>query len=185
MGQYVYILEYATSSIYEVCRTDTDIWFDSFGTNDEFIRRLGFNTDCCCYMITNQKLEIINLLKQINYRQMELNKYQSQALETRAYPEEFRVIYPALGMNGEAGEVADKVKKIIRDTEITRNEDGSIDLSNEQKEALAMEIGDVLWYVAILSYDLGYSLEDIAIMNYQKLHSRMQRDKIKGSGDNR
>lgn len=107
------------------------------------------------------------------------------ALETAVYPKEFKVIYPALGMNGEAGEVADKVKKVIRDLSIVRDSQGSIIIPDDKREELAKEIGDVLWYVATMSYDLGYSLEEIAVMNYHKLKSRQQRHKINGEGDNR
>lgn len=108
---------------------------------------------------------------------MNLNEYQLAALETAIYPEDKRIIYPALGMCGEAGEVADKVKKIIRDNEQQFSED--------KKLAIAMEVGDVLWYCATMAHDLGYSLEQIAQMNIYKLKSRKERGKIGGSGDNR
>lgn len=108
---------------------------------------------------------------------MDLNEYQRKALETAVYPQGYKVIYPALGMNGEAGEVADKVKKIIRDN--------GGEMTPESKEALAKECGDVLWYVAVFASDLGYTLEDIARMNYEKLKSRQQRGKLGGSGDER
>lgn len=107
---------------------------------------------------------------------MTLNEYQKGALETAVYPEQYRVIYPALGLAGEAGEVADKVKKVLRG-------DGPLD--EERRKAIALEIGDVLWYCATLSIDLGYDLEDIGKMNYEKLQSRKQRGKIGGSGDER
>ncbi len=108
---------------------------------------------------------------------MTLNEYQSYALETAIYPEEARIIYPTLGLTGEAGEVADKVKKVIRDS---NNE-----FTTEKKQELAKEIGDVLWYCATLSHDLGYTLDEIASMNYEKLHSRQVRGQLHGSGDNR
>jgi len=108
---------------------------------------------------------------------MTLNEYQQKALETAKYPAEHRVIYPTLGLTGEAGEVADKVKKIIRD-------DGGA-ISEEKAMEIVKEIGDVLWYVATLSNDLGFSLEQVAWLNYQKLKSRQERGKICGSGDNR
>lgn len=108
---------------------------------------------------------------------MTLNDYQSKALETAIYPEEAKVVYPTLGLTGEAGEVADKVKKIIRDN--------NGQLSDEKKLEIAKEIGDVLWYCATLSHDLGFTLEEIAQMNYDKLHSRQLRGKLHGSGDNR
>lgn len=108
---------------------------------------------------------------------MTLNDYQKMALETAVYPKEYKVIYPALGLTGEAGEVADKVKKIIRDN--------GGNLSEEKRKAIALENSDVLWYVAVLAHDLGYSLEEIAQMNYEKLKSRQQRGKLGGEGDNR
>ena len=110
-----------------------------------------------------------------NSSRMTLNEYQQKALETAIYPTP--IIYPALGMCGEAGEVADKVKKVLRDNKS--------DFTDEKKEEIAKEVGDVLWYCATLAYDLGYSLEQIGDMNYQKLHSRQLRGKIGGSGDNR
>lgn len=108
---------------------------------------------------------------------MKLNDYQKMALETAIYPNEYKVIYPALGMAGEAGEVADKVKKIIRDN--------NSKIDNEKALEIAKEIGDVLWYCATMANDLGFDLETIAKMNYQKLHSRQQRGVISGNGDNR
>lgn len=108
---------------------------------------------------------------------MTLNEYQAKALETAIYSEKYRVVYPALGMCGEAGEVADKVKKIIRDD--------NCELNPEKKGEIAKEIGDVLWYCATLANDLGYSLEQIAEMNYAKLKSRQERGTLHGSGDNR
>lgn len=107
---------------------------------------------------------------------MTLNEYQKHALETAIYPNP--IIYPTLGLTGEAGEVSDKVKKVIRD----RNSDFS---DPTIKHAIAEEIGDVLWYCATLSHDLGYDLDEIARMNYEKLKSRQKRSKIHGSGDNR
>ena len=117
---------------------------------------------------------------------MELNQYQKAALETAVYPKEFKTVYPALGMNGEAGEVADKVKKVIRDSnELVRDSSGAIMLPQEKREELAKEVGDVLWYVATMAYDIGYSLEEIAEMNIRKLASRKERGKLNGEGDNR
>lgn len=116
---------------------------------------------------------------------MTLNDYQKAALETAVYPAEFNTLYPALGMAGEAGEVADKVKKIIRDTQITRNEQGAIEIEPKKAAEIAKEVGDVLWYVATMANDLGYSLENIAQMNIEKLQSRKARGVIGGSGDNR
>ncbi len=108
---------------------------------------------------------------------MNLNDYQQSALKTALYPRQYAIVYPALGLNGEAGEVADKVKKVIRD------DDG--DFSSERREQIALELGDVLWYVATMAHDLGYSLDEIADMNIHKLADRVRRNKLSGSGDNR
>lgn len=109
---------------------------------------------------------------------MTLNEYQNHALETAIYPEKYKIIYPALGLAGETGEVDDKIKKVIRD------HDG--DFSDaETRKAIALELGDVAWYLATLSHDIGYTLEEICQMNYDKLTSRQKRGKIHGEGDNR
>lgn len=108
---------------------------------------------------------------------MTLDEYQKGARTTAIYPEESRIVYPTLGLTGESGEVADKVKKVIRDN--------GGQFSDERKREIALELGDVMWYVASLAHDLGYSLEEVAQMNLDKLASRMKRDKIHGSGDER
>ncbi len=108
---------------------------------------------------------------------MTLNEYQNHALETAIYPETHPIIYPTLGLTGEAGEVADKVKKVIRD--------GHEEFTDEKRREIVKEIGDVLWYCATLSHDLGYELDEVAQMNVDKLRSRMERHHISGSGDNR
>lgn len=108
---------------------------------------------------------------------MKVNDYQAAALTTAIYPEDKRIIYPALGMCGEAGEVADKVKKVIRDN--------AQNFTAEKKREIAKEIGDVLWYCAVLSHDLGFTLEDVTQMNIDKLQSRKERGMLSGSGDNR
>lgn len=91
----------------------------------------------------------------------------------KVFPEKYAIVYPALGMIGEAGEVSEKVKKWLR---------GDRELD---KADLAKEIGDVLWYCTALADDLGYTIEDIAQMNIQKLSDRRDRGVVKGSGDNR
>ncbi len=109
---------------------------------------------------------------------MELNDYQRESRKTALYPEVgSNVIYPTLGLVGEAGEVADKVKKILRDKKGVFDQD--------TKEAIKFELGDVLWYIAQLSSELGFELEEVANANLQKLNSRKSRGKIQGSGDNR
>jgi len=98
--------------------------------------------------------------------------------ETALYPDVGRnLIYPTLGLTGEAGEVADKVKKVLRDKEGVFDDDA--------KEAIMLELGDVLWYVSQLSSELGFQLEQVAKMNLEKLSSRSKRGCISGDGDNR
>ena len=109
---------------------------------------------------------------------MELNHYQRESRKTALYPDVGRnPIYPTLGLVGEAGEVADKVKKILRDNK------GVFD--KDRKDAIKFELGDVLWYISQLSSELGFELEEIANSNLQKLNSRKFRGQIQGSGDNR
>ncbi len=108
---------------------------------------------------------------------MTLNEYQQAARRTAIYPKDREILYPTLGLTGEAGEVADKVKKVIRDA----NEE----FTPERRHQIALELGDVLWYAAALAHDLGYTLDEVAQMNVDKLASRQQRDKIHGSGDER
>jgi NTP pyrophosphatase (non-canonical NTP hydrolase) len=108
---------------------------------------------------------------------MTLNEYQKQALETSTYGAGYKIIYPALGLTGEAGEVSDKIKKVLRD------KDGVF--CEEIKLEIMKEVMDVLWYIAALSNDLGYTLEEGAQMNLDKLASRKARGVIGGSGDNR
>jgi NTP pyrophosphatase (non-canonical NTP hydrolase) len=106
---------------------------------------------------------------------MDFDDYQRAARATAIYADEFRVIYPALGLASEAGEVAGKIKKVLRDR--------SGDFAAAPREALGDELGDVLWYVAVLASDLGLSLEEIARRNLQKLSSRQERGRLEGSGD--
>lgn len=110
-------------------------------------------------------------------REMRLNEYQEKAAETAMYDDKYKIIYPSLGLAGEAGEVSEKVKKMLRD-------DGG-ELSIERRAGLIKELGDVLWYLAILSRDLGVDLETVAQRNIHKLASRKKRGLIKGDGDNR
>ena len=109
---------------------------------------------------------------------MTLNEYQEKSRKTAKYPDAGKnFIYPTLGLAGEAGEVAEKVKKIIRD------EGGAV--SNEKREEIKKELGDVLWYVAQIATELGISLDDVAEANIEKLYSRLERGVLGGSGDNR
>ncbi len=107
---------------------------------------------------------------------MDFQDYQRRSRETAAYPEPgANVIYPTLGLCGEAGEVAEKVKKVLRDR------DGVF--SHDVREDLRLELGDVLWYVSQLASELGLDLEDVACGNLDKLASRADRGVIGGSGD--
>jgi NTP pyrophosphatase (non-canonical NTP hydrolase) len=108
---------------------------------------------------------------------MELTEYQLISRRTAAYPREAWLAYPALGLAGEAGEVAEHVKKCIRD------DAGAI--SDTRRAAVAMELGDVLWYVAQLATELELDLDTIAQANLDKLSSRQQRGTLSGSGDDR
>jgi NTP pyrophosphatase (non-canonical NTP hydrolase) len=109
---------------------------------------------------------------------MDLTEYQAAALSTAVYPNRgTNFAYPALGLAGEAGEVADKLKKVLRDN------DGV--LTDQVRDAVAKELGDVLWYVSVLAYEMDYSLDEIARINIDKLASRQQRGVLTGSGDNR
>lgn len=110
---------------------------------------------------------------------MELNEYQKKALETALYPEKYKVIYPGLGLGNEAGEVMGKIKKWLR------GDDSHGTMSEERREALKGELGDVLWYLAVLANDLELDLDDIARTNVEKLNSRKERGTIKGDGDKR
>ena len=105
---------------------------------------------------------------------MYLSQYQKQAAETAIYPKNKALEYLALGLVGEAGEVANKIKKVIRDGP-----------SPHFEENVMQELGDVLWYLAMLSTELGYSLDTIADKNLWKLANRKTRNVLGGSGDNR
>ena len=110
-----------------------------------------------------------------------MNEYQADAAETMIY--RWKVIYPVLGLSNEAGEVLGKIKKMIRDQDVFL--DGRHRVTDEQRAALAAELGDVLWYIAALAKDLNLSLNDVAAINIEKLHSRKIRGVLGGSGDNR
>ena len=106
---------------------------------------------------------------------MDLNHYQRAARGTAIYADHHRVIYPALGLASEAGEVAGKIKKVLRDQ--------GGDFARAPLESIKDELGDVLWYVAVLAGDLGLSLDEIAAANLDKLASRRARGRLSGGGD--
>ena len=108
---------------------------------------------------------------------MTFNEYQQSTRKTAIYPQDMKVVYPTIGLAGETGEVAEKVKKTIRDKA------GSFDADTTRE--LGKELGDVLWYIAAIASDLGLDLDDVAQANIDKIHSRQARNLLHGQGDNR
>ena len=122
------------------------------------------------------KEEAEQFLKE-KYTMSDFNSYQRSAAGTAIYPEQHKILYPALGLAGEAGEVANKVKKLVRD--------GPDNRPDTWREDIASEIGDVLWYCAALATDLNLTLGMIAKSNLRKLHDRKARGVLQGNGDKR
>jgi len=120
--------------------------------------------------VKNEELLIVEV--------MTAELYQYQATQTAIFPKEKALEYLALGLTSEAGEVAGKVKKLIRDGE-------DVEGFEMKKIAIASEVGDVLWYCAMMAKEVGVPLGDIMQENLDKLHSRKERGKLSGSGDNR
>ena len=109
---------------------------------------------------------------------MDFSDYQTKSRRTAGYPAiGHPVIYPTLGLVNEAGEVAGKIKKVFRD------KGGQV--SEETRQALKAELGDVLWYIAQIATELDLSLDEIAEHNIAKLYDRLERGKIRGDGDDR
>ena len=109
---------------------------------------------------------------------MDFKQYQEKARKTALYPNVgSNFIYPSLGLGGETGEVLEKIKKVMRDS------NGQV--TPEIKESLKKEMGDILWYLSAIASELGMSLDDIAAANIDKLYSRKDRGKLQGSGDDR
>lgn len=109
---------------------------------------------------------------------MNFKEYQEQANKTSIFPKDGRAyVYATLGLSGEAGEVAEKVKKII----VNKN---SV-ISEESKGEIKKELGDVLWYLSQLATELGLSLDEVAKENIGKIHDRIERGVLRGDGDNR
>jgi len=109
---------------------------------------------------------------------MDFNEYQKKSRKTAIYPKIGKnFIYPTLGLAGEAGEVAEKIKKILRD------HNGKMNVGHKQE--INKELGDVLWYVSQIASELNLNLSQVAENNLEKLFSRYKRNKLKGSGDNR
>jgi len=109
---------------------------------------------------------------------MNFNDYQKAAIRTgRPIDAPNELFHLGLGLVGEAGEIAEKLKKLVRDLDS--------DESKLDKADLIKELGDVLWYIAALANYLGIALDEVAVKNIAKLADRQARNQIKGSGDNR
>ena len=115
---------------------------------------------------------------------MDLNTYQQRAGDSDNCSH-LGFTYYGLGLVGEAGEVAEKLKKHFRDDLEPGGDVTGVVLHPERKEAIKKELGDVLWYVARLACYVGYDLDEIAQDNIEKLRSRMDRGVLGGSGDTR
>lgn len=112
-----------------------------------------------------------------NFSNLSLDQYQLHASSTAIYKDtcktfKERISYVGLGLSGEAGEIANKTKKLLRDKEL-------------DKEALIAELGDVLWYLAMTCNELDTTLNEVANINLYKLKQRKQKGTLKGKGDNR
>lgn len=112
---------------------------------------------------------------------MNLKEYQTIIEKTAVYPKEVGLMYCALGLNGEAGEVAEVVKKLLRDTDYLKTKY----ISPENREKLIKENSDVLWYITAMCSEIGITLEELMQVNYDKLMKRRETNTIHGSGDNR
>ncbi|MBU3999997.1 nucleoside triphosphate pyrophosphohydrolase family protein [Patescibacteria group bacterium] len=109
---------------------------------------------------------------------MTFDEYQKQSRKTAKYPNiGNNFIYPTLGLSGESGEVAEKIKKVLRD------KNGIIDEATRAE--ITKELGDVLWYLSQIASELDLPLENVASENIKKLFSRLDRGKLGGNGDNR
>lgn len=109
---------------------------------------------------------------------MNFNDYQKQATKTNTMTDPVLApMYYTLGLTGESGEIAEKIKKVVR------NHDG--DFSKLDRDDLTKELGDVLWYMAMLAETFGIELDDVAKGNVAKLADRAERGVIKSTGDNR
>jgi len=110
---------------------------------------------------------------------MTFDDYQKHALTTAIYNGDkmLDLCHWALGLSGESGEIAEKLKKIIRDQ--------NADPSKIDRDDIKKELGDILWYITALAHELEIDLDDVAQANVDKLASRLQRGVVTGSGDNR
>jgi NTP pyrophosphatase (non-canonical NTP hydrolase) len=112
---------------------------------------------------------------------MQIDDFETYQRESRktwgVIPMDHPIVYPTLGLANEAGEVAGKIKKIFRDRAGV--------ISEEDRQALKYELGDVLWYLTQICTELNLTLEEVAAANLEKLFSRLERGQIRGDGDER
>ena len=108
---------------------------------------------------------------------MDFTTYQQKSRETAIYKNELKLLYPALGLAGEAGEVCEKIKKIYRD------KDG--EMSSNDRLDIRKELGDVLWYISQIACDIDVTLASVATANLEKLRVRKENGTLGGSGDDR
>jgi NTP pyrophosphatase (non-canonical NTP hydrolase) len=126
----------------------------------------------------NVKVDLKDKTVEVDLPELTMNEYQKKAMETAVYPKDVAFYYLTMKLAGEAGEVCEKIGKVVRDRGVAK-------FSESEKREIAKELGDVLWYVSGLSYELGFSLEQVAKMNRAKLKDRAERGVLKSSGDNR
>ena len=112
---------------------------------------------------------------------LSMNTYQLASSGTAIFPEEYGPIYPALKLAGESGEVAEKIGKLLRDTDWTPAQP----IPSDKQEELIKELGDVQWYIAQLAWTIDATLDDVAKTNLEKLYGRQERGTLGGSGDER
>ena len=110
---------------------------------------------------------------------MELNEYQKKALQTAMYDKKYKVIYPALGLGSEAGEVLGGVKKWLNS-----GDDNQV-ITEDCRNRIKSEMGDALWYLAVLAEDLGFSLDEVAVTNITKLQLRKEKGALLGDVNKR
>ena len=108
---------------------------------------------------------------------MTLNEYQNFALSKAILPHDRNILYLALALSGEVGEAQDKIKKVIRDK--------GGQFKRQDFEAIALELGDALFYLSLLAHAINYDLSEIGRLNIDKINSRLERGTLHGSGDNR
>lgn len=110
-------------------------------------------------------------------RELTFKEYHEEALSTSVCPENMDVIYPMIGLSGETGEVAEKIKKVFRDK--------GGNFTNGDKWEIIKELGDCLWYINKMAADLGYTLNDVAVAGLNKCYKRRAEGTLHGDGDNR